>query len=78
LNAESKTFENEFLNVMNSHIKDLSGKIAKPAIVEKTIERKKDKRKLNEGEKKIVVIARNGSKFTKKDIVFKDNSTAQT
>jgi hypothetical protein len=34
---------------MNSHIKDLSGKIAKPAIVEKTIERKKDKRKLNEG-----------------------------
>jgi ribosomal protein L30E len=55
---------------MNSHIKDLSGKIAKPAIVEKVIERRKEKRKLGEGEKKIVVIARNGNKFMKKDIVF--------
>jgi ribosomal protein L30E len=55
---------------MNSHIKDLSGKIAKPAFVEKVIERKKDKRKLNEGERKIVVIARNGNKFTKKDIFY--------
>lgn len=58
----------------NSHIKDLSGKIAKPAFVEKVIDRKKDKRKLNEGERKIVVIARNGNKFTKKDIVFKGSS----
>ncbi len=59
---------------MNSHIKDLSGKIAKPAFVEKIIERKKDKRKLNEGEKKIVVIARNGNKFAKKDIFYASNS----
>lgn len=35
--------------MMNSHIKDLSGKIAKPAIVEKVIERRKEKRKLGEG-----------------------------
>lgn len=62
---------------MNSHIKDLSGKIAKPAFVEKVIERKKDKRKLNEGEKKIVVIARNGNKFTKKDVFFSDNHIQQ-
>ena len=59
---------------MNSHIKDLSGKIAKPAFVEKVIERKKDKRKVNEGEKKIVVIARNGNKFAKKDIFYASNS----
>ena len=47
--AESKSFEGEFLSVMNSHIKDLSGKIAKPAIVEKVIERRKETRKLGEG-----------------------------
>lgn len=63
---------------MNSHIKDLSGKIARPAIVEKVIERKKDKRKLNEGERKIVVIARNGNKFAKKDIVFSGNKIEKT
>lgn len=34
---------------MNSHIKDLSGKIAKPTFVEKVIDRRKDKRKLAEG-----------------------------
>lgn len=55
---------------MTSHIKDLSGKIAKAAIVEKQVQRKKDKRKMKEGEKKIVVIARNGNKFTKKDIIY--------
>lgn len=55
---------------MNSHNKDLLGKIAKPIFVEKDIDRKKDKRKLAEGERKITVIARNGNRFTKKDIVY--------
>jgi len=55
---------------MNSHIKDLSGRIAKPAFVEKVIEKKRDRKKVGEGEQKKTVIGRCGSKFVKKEIVF--------
>ena len=54
---------------MTSHIKDLSGKIAKPAFVEKVIERKKDKKKVGEGEQKKIVIGRSGNKFIKKEVI---------
>ena len=57
---------------MNSHIKDLSGKIAKPAFVEKVIERKKEKKKVGEGEQKRMVIGRCGNKFIKKEVVFEN------
>lgn len=57
---------------MNSHIKDLSGRIAKPAFVEKMIERKKDKKKTGEGEIKRTVIGRCGNKFVKKEVVVKN------
>ena len=33
LASETDNFNHEFLNIMNSHIKDLTGKIAKPAFV---------------------------------------------
>lgn len=57
---------------MNSHIKDLSGKIAKPAFVEKFIERKKERKKINEGEQKRTVIGRCGNKFIKKEVIYKE------
>lgn len=67
---ESKVFDSEFLNVMNSHIKDLTGRIAKPAFVEKVIEKKRERKKVNEGEQKRTVIGRCGTKFVKKEVVY--------
>lgn len=56
---------------MNSNIKDYAGRIAKSAFVEKVIERKKEKRKVSEGKRKIVVIGRSANnKFTRKDVVY--------
>lgn len=69
LSNESDTFDHEFRSIMTSHIKDLSGKIAKPAFVEKVIERKKDKKKVGEGEQKKIVIGRSGNKFIKKEVI---------
>jgi hypothetical protein len=43
--SEAKMFDSEFHNVMNSHIKDLSDRIAKPAFVEKVIEKKRERKK---------------------------------
>lgn len=63
-------FDGEFLNVMNSHIKDLTGRMAKPAFVEKVIEKKRERKKIGEGEQKRTVIGRCGVKFVKKDVVF--------
>ena len=59
---------------MNSHIKDLSGRIAKPAFVEMAIERRRDRRKAGEGEQKRTVIGRCGNKFVKKEVVFQAES----
>ena len=56
---------------MTSHIKDLSGKIAKPAFVEKAIEKKKEKKRAGEGEQKRMMIGRCGNRFIKKEVVFK-------
>lgn len=72
---EAKTFDNEFLNVMSSHIKDLSGRIAKPAFVEKVIERKRERKKVVEGEQKRTIIGRCGNKFVKKEVVFASESS---
>ena len=56
---------------MNSNIKDYAGRIAKSAFVEKVIERRKEKRKISEGKRKIVVIGRStNNKFTRKDVVY--------
>ena len=44
--TETNNFNHEFLNIMDSHNKDLSGRIAKPVFVEKVIERKKEKKKI--------------------------------
>ncbi len=68
--SEARMFDSEFLNVMNSHIKDLSGRIAKPAFVEKVIEKKRERKKVGEGEQKRTVIGRCGTKFVKKEVVF--------
>jgi hypothetical protein len=57
---------------MNSHIKDLSGKIAKPAFVEKVFEKKKDRKKINEGEQKRTVIGRCGNRFIKKEVIYQE------
>ena len=57
---------------MNCHIKDLSGKIAKPAFVEKVIERKKDRKKTTEGQQKRTVIGRCGNKFIKKEVIYQE------
>ena len=70
LASETDAFNHEFHNIMNSHIKDLSGKIARTAFVEKVIERKKEKKKVGEGEQKKTVIGRCGNKFVKKDVVY--------
>lgn len=59
---------------MNSHIKDLSGRIAKPAFVEKVIEKKRDRKKAGEGEQKKTVIGRCGNKFVKKEVVFQSET----
>jgi hypothetical protein len=59
---------------MNSHIKDLSGKIARPAVVEKIIEKKKDRKKIGAGEQKKTVIGRCGGKFIKKEVVYQSNT----
>ena len=74
LASETDNFNHEFLNIMNSHIKDLTGKIAKPAFVQKVIERKKERKKVGEGEQKRTVIGRCGNKFVKKEVVYKVNS----
>ena len=58
---------------MNSNIKDYSYRIAKPILVEKVIERRKDKKKVGDSEKKIVVIGRCGNKFIKKDVIYSSN-----
>ena len=55
---------------MNTHVKDLTGRIAKPAFVEKVIERKKDRKKVGEGEQKRTVIGRCGNKFVKKEVIY--------
>lgn len=70
LATETDAFNHEFHSIMNSHIKDLSGKIARPAFVEKVIERKKERKKVGEGEQKRTVIGRCGNKFVKKDVVY--------
>ena len=70
LNNESEAFDNEFRTIMTSHIKDLSGRIAKPTFVEKVIEKKKEKKKTGEGEQKKIVIGRSGSKFVRKEVII--------
>lgn len=66
LASETDSFNQEFNSIMHSHIKDLSGKMARPAFVEKVIERKKEKKKVGAGEQKKMVIGRCGGKFVKK------------
>lgn len=70
-------FDSEFLNVMNSHIKDLSDRIAKPAFVEKVIEKKRERKKAGEGEQKKTIIGRSGNKFVKKEVVFAAKTTPE-
>ena len=70
--SEAKTFENEFLGIMKSNMRDFEGRITRSAVVEKVIEKKKEKKKVQEGQKKITVIARNGTNFVKKDVVYKE------
>ena len=57
---------------MNGNMKDFSGRIAKATFVEKVIEKKKEKRKVGQSDKKLVVIGRNGNKFIKKDIILQN------
>jgi hypothetical protein len=68
--TESNNFDFEFRNIMSSHIKDLSGRIAKPTFVEKVIEKKKERKKVGEGQQKRTVIGRCGNKFIKKEVVY--------
>jgi hypothetical protein len=69
---EAKLFDSEFSSVMNSHIKDYSGRIAKPAFVERMIERKREKKKPQEGEVKKSIIGRSGNRFLKKDLILQE------
>ena len=57
---------------MNTNMRDFEGRITKSAVVEKVIQKKKEKKKAQEGQKKITVIARNGTNFVKKDVLYKE------
>lgn len=59
---------------MNSHIKDYAGRIARPAYVERIIEKKRDRKKVQEGESKMTIIGRSGNRFVRKDIVMQEDT----